>query len=87
MSASGSEQSGPQQLFSGKCRRSAVYQWPLEKRQLALVSPALTRPTNTSETRWQKANTVTSLTEIKAIWQHLNPILLYQHVLDTPSHQ
>ena len=38
-------------------------------------------------TRWQKANAGTSLTEIKAIWQHLNPILLYQYVLDTPSHQ
>ena len=25
--------------------------------------------------------------KVKAIWQHLNPILLYQHVLDTPSHQ
>ena len=33
-----------------------------------------------------KANAGTSLSEIKAIWQHLNPILQQKQVLDTPTH-
>ena len=45
VSASGSGQPGPQHPVS----RSAVHQRPPGKRQLALVSPVLTRPTNTSE--------------------------------------
>ena len=49
VSASGSEQPGPQHPVSRQCRRSAVHQRPPRKRQLALVSPALTRPTNTSD--------------------------------------
>ena len=36
-------------------------------------------------TRWQKANVGTMLTEIKAIWKHLNPIIQQQQVLDTPN--
>ena len=42
VSASGSENPGPQHPVSRQCRRSAVHQRPPGKRQLALVSPALT---------------------------------------------
>ena len=54
VSALGSEQPGPQHPVSRQCRRSAVHQRPPGKRQLALVSPALTRPTNTSENQMAK---------------------------------
>ena len=37
--------------------------------------------------RGQKANVGMLLTEIKALWQHLNPILQPQQVLDIPTHQ
>ena len=49
VSASRSEQPGQQHPVSRQCRRKAVHQRPPAKGQIPLVSPALTRPTNTSE--------------------------------------
>ena len=44
-------------------------------------------PTDTRDNQMAKGKYRSLITEIKAIWHHLNPIIPQQQVLDAPTHQ